>query len=80
MNSIHFETMDCITVLRVAGKVPPAMEELRTKTEYQPANDPLGFPQDIAQKIVNRLLDILSIESLAESLAYVFPMAVKVVP
>jgi hypothetical protein len=80
MNSIHFETMDCITVLRVAGKVPPAMEELRTKTEYQPANDPLGFPQAIAQKIVNRLLDILSIESFAESLAYVFPMAVKVVP
>jgi hypothetical protein len=33
------------------------MEELRTKTEYQPANDPLGFPQAIAQKIVNRFLE-----------------------
>jgi hypothetical protein len=43
----------------MAGKVPPAMEELRTKTEYQPANDPLGFPQAIAQKIVNRLLEPL---------------------
>jgi hypothetical protein len=32
------------------------MEELRMKTEYQPANDPLGFPQAIAQKIVNRFL------------------------
>jgi hypothetical protein len=43
----------------MAGKVPPAMEELRTKTEYQPANDPLGFPQAIAQKIVNRLLELI---------------------
>jgi hypothetical protein len=31
------------------------MEKLRTKAEYQPANDPLGLPQAIAQKIVNRL-------------------------
>jgi hypothetical protein len=35
--------------------VSPAMEELRTQTEYQPANDPLGIPQAAAQKIVNRL-------------------------
>ena len=40
----------------MAGKVPPTMEELRTQTEYQPANDPLGLPQATAQKIVNRLL------------------------
>jgi hypothetical protein len=49
------ETMDRRMLLRMAGKVPPATEALRTKTEYQPANDPLGFPQAIAQKIVNRL-------------------------
>jgi len=41
----------------VAGKVPPTMEELRAQTEYQPANDPLGFPQITAQEIVNRFLD-----------------------
>jgi hypothetical protein len=39
----------------MAGKVPSAMEELRTQTEYQPANDPLGLPQVTAEKIVNRL-------------------------
>ena len=33
------------------------MEELRAQTEYQPANDPLGFPQITAQEIVNRFLD-----------------------
>ena len=32
------------------------MEELRTQTEYQPANDSLGLPQTTAQEIVNRLL------------------------
>jgi hypothetical protein len=32
------------------------MEELRTKTEYQLADDPLGLPQITAQEIVNRLL------------------------
>ena len=33
------------------------MEELRTQTQYQFANDPLGIHQAVAQKIVNRLLD-----------------------
>jgi hypothetical protein len=31
------------------------MEELRTKTEYQLADDPLSLPQITAQEIVNRL-------------------------
>jgi hypothetical protein len=39
----------------VAGKVPKAMEELRTKTEYQLADDPFSLPQITAQEIVNRL-------------------------
>jgi hypothetical protein len=39
----------------MAGKVPSAMEELRTQTEYQPANDPLGLSCTAAQKIENRL-------------------------
>jgi hypothetical protein len=34
------------------------MEELRTQTEYQFANDPTGLPQATAQKIINRLLRI----------------------
>jgi hypothetical protein len=38
------------------------MEELRTKTEYQLADDPLGLPQITAQEIVNRLLAVLSID------------------
>jgi len=42
----------------VAGKMSPAMEELRTQAEYQSANDPLGLPQAAAQEIVNRLLEI----------------------
>jgi hypothetical protein len=32
------------------------MEELRTKTEYQLADDPFSLPQITAQEIVNRLL------------------------
>jgi hypothetical protein len=36
------------------------MEELRTQTEHQPANDPLGVSEAAAQKIVNRLLQIVS--------------------
>ncbi len=40
----------------LARKMPPTMEELRTQTEYQPANDPPSFPQVTTQKIVNRLL------------------------
>src|ERR1700677_4319020 len=49
------QTLDRRTVFRVAGKVPTAMEELRTKTEYQLADDPLNLPQITAQEIVNRL-------------------------
>jgi hypothetical protein len=29
--------LDRGTIFRVAGKMPQAMEELRTQTEYQPA-------------------------------------------
>jgi len=39
----------------MAGKVPPSMEKLRTKTEYELANDPLGLSPTAAEKIVNRL-------------------------
>jgi hypothetical protein len=49
------KTLDRGAVLRLAGKVPKTMEELRTKTEHKPANDPLGVSQTAAQKIVNRL-------------------------
>jgi hypothetical protein len=42
----------------MAGKVPPSMEKLRTKTEYELANDPLGLSPTAAEKIVNRLLGI----------------------
>jgi hypothetical protein len=33
------------------------IDELRTQTQYQPANDPLGLSCIVAQKIVNRPLD-----------------------
>jgi hypothetical protein len=36
------------------------MEELRTKTEYQLADDPLSLPQITAQEIVNRLIELLA--------------------
>jgi len=45
----------------VAGKMPSVMEELRTQTQYQPANDPLGLSKAATQEIVNRLLDELLI-------------------
>jgi hypothetical protein len=35
------------------------MEKLRTQTEHQPANDPLGVSQAAAQEIVNRLLEVV---------------------
>jgi len=44
----------------MAGKVPPSMEKLRTKTEYELANDPLGLSPTAAEKIVNRLLVVVS--------------------
>src|SRR5579883_837337 len=36
--------------------MPPAMEELRTQPEHQPANGPPRLPQAAAHEIVNRLL------------------------
>lgn len=41
--------------LRLAGKEPAVMEELRAQTQHQLAVHPLGFPDTTAQKIVNRL-------------------------
>jgi hypothetical protein len=41
--------------------MPMSMEELRTQTEYQPANDSLGLPCTAAQKIVNRILAIMGV-------------------
>jgi len=49
-------TQSVVVIQRVRH---PPMEELRTKTEYQLADDPLGLPQITAQEIVNRLLAIL---------------------
>ncbi len=46
------------------------MEELRTQTEYQPANDPPSFPQVTTQKIVNRLLQILGFAGWAGTSLY----------
>jgi hypothetical protein len=46
--------------------VPTAMEELRTKTQYQLADDPLSLPQIIAQEIVNRLSDLSQKERLSQ--------------
>ena len=45
-----------VTLFRVAGKVPPAVEELRTEAQYQLAVRPPRLPRPATQKIVNRLL------------------------
>ena len=53
--------MDRRTVLRMAGKVPKAVEELRTENQYQLAvRSPRlpRLPRPPAQKIVNRLLEL----------------------
>jgi hypothetical protein len=34
------QTVDRRTVLRMAGKMPAPLEELRTQTEYKPADNP----------------------------------------
>lgn len=39
------QTLDRRTLLRLAGKMPKAMEGLRTQAPYQFANDPSGLPQ-----------------------------------
>jgi hypothetical protein len=46
-------------VFRLAGKVPPALEELRKKAEYQSANGGARLCCPALEKIVNRFLDKL---------------------
>ena len=52
------EEMGGGTVFRLAGEVPPALEELRTKAQYQPANGGARLRNANPEEIVNRLLDI----------------------
>jgi hypothetical protein len=42
-------------LLRMAGKVPKTLEELRTQTQYQLAIRSPCLPRPPTQKIVNRL-------------------------
>ena len=51
------EDMGAGGVLRLAGKAPPTLEELRRKAEYQPANGGACLHGVNPEKIVNRLLD-----------------------
>ena len=43
-------------VFRLAGEVPPALEELRTKAQYQPANGGSRLRNANPEEIVNRFL------------------------
>ena len=45
-------------VFRLAGKVPPTLEELRKKAQYQPANGGACLHGANPKKIVNRLLGL----------------------
>ena len=50
------KTMGGGAVFRLAGKVPPPLEELRKKAQYQPANGGARLHGANPKKIVNRLL------------------------
>src|ERR1019366_4908953 len=50
------QTLDRRTLLRLVGKVPKALEKLRTQTQYQLAVRSPRLPRTHTQKIVNRLL------------------------
>ena len=61
-NELHIfvvlpEEMGGGAVFRLAGEVPPALEELRTKAQYQPANGGSRLRNANPEEIVNRLLD-----------------------
>jgi hypothetical protein len=43
------------TIFRLAGKVPPTLEELRKEAQYQPANGGACLHGANPQKIVDRL-------------------------
>ena len=49
------ETVGGGAVFRLAGKVPPPLEELRGKAQYQPANGGSRLRGTNPQEIVNRL-------------------------
>ena len=51
------EAMGGGAVFRLAGKVPPTLEELRKEAQYQPANGGACLHGSNPKKIVNRLLD-----------------------
>ena len=48
------EEMGGGAVFRLAGEVPPALEELRTKAQYQPANGGSRLRNANPEEIVNR--------------------------
>ena len=50
------EAMGGGAVFRLAGKVPPTLEELRKEAQYQPANGGACLHGSNPKKIVNRLL------------------------
>ncbi len=51
------EEMGGGAVFRLAGEVPPALEELRTKAQYQPANGGSRLRNANPEEIVNRFLE-----------------------
>ena len=51
------EAMGGGAVFRLAGKVPPTLEELRKKAQYQPANGGACLHGVNPKKIVDRLLE-----------------------
>ena len=51
---VHAEEMGGGAVFRLAGEVPPALEELRTKAQYQPANGGSRLRNANPEEIVNR--------------------------
>src|ERR1039458_3585727 len=61
------QTLDRRTLLRLVGKVPKALEKLRTQTQYQLAVRSPRLPRTHTQKIVNRLLEKRHDEAFAKS-------------
>lgn len=54
----YAQALDCRTQLRLAGEQPQAIEERRAIAQYQPAVHPRALPRAIAQKTLNRLLEV----------------------
>ena len=54
----HATTLDCRTILCLAGEVPPTLEKLRAQAQHQLAVRPFSLPGTHPQKIVNRFLGV----------------------